>query len=153
MWKKISEMDLWICSAGWHIKGETKWPSFCIRYLEMHFLENLGISIKSLFPGVKFAIFQHWFRQWLGADQATCHYLNQRWLVYWRIYASFGLNEFIYGSNGPTVPILKSSWRLYCRWYPRSWFENINQPWNHIEQHVNCDWSSRTTNNSAVNTI
>ena len=38
-------------------------------------------------------LFQHWFRWWLGADQATSHYLNQWWLVYWRIYASLGLNE------------------------------------------------------------
>ena len=37
----------------------------------------------------------HWFRQWLGADQATSHYLNQWWLIYWRIYASLGLNELI----------------------------------------------------------
>ena len=29
----------------------------------------------------------------LGADQATSHYLNQWWLIYWRIYASLGLNE------------------------------------------------------------
>ena len=27
------------------------------------------------------------------AGQATSHYLNQWWLVYWRIYASLGLNE------------------------------------------------------------
>ena len=32
-------------------------------------------------------------RKWLGADQATSHYLNQWWFVYWHIYASFGLNE------------------------------------------------------------
>ena len=38
-------------------------------------------------------IFQHWFRYWLGAVQATSHYLNQWWLVYWRIYVSLGLNE------------------------------------------------------------
>ena len=36
---------------------------------------------------------QHWFRKWLGADQATSHYLNQWWLVYRHIYASLGLNE------------------------------------------------------------
>ena len=47
----------------------------------------------SLFPRVKLTKFQHWFRQWLGAVQATSHYLNQWWLVYWRIYASHGLNE------------------------------------------------------------
>ena len=29
----------------------------------------------------------------LGAIQAASHYLNQWWLVYWRIYTSLGLNE------------------------------------------------------------
>ena len=47
----------------------------------------------SLFPRVQLTIFQHWFRWWLGADQATSHYLNQWWLDYRRIYASLGLNE------------------------------------------------------------
>ena len=47
----------------------------------------------SLFPRVQLTIFQHWFRQWLGAVQATSRYLNQWWLVYQRIYASLGLNE------------------------------------------------------------
>ena len=47
----------------------------------------------SLFPRVQLTIFQHWFRKWLGAVQATSHYLNQWWLVYRRIYASLGLNE------------------------------------------------------------
>ena len=47
----------------------------------------------SLFLRVQLTIFQHWFRWWLGADQATSHYLNQWWLDYWHIYASLGLNE------------------------------------------------------------
>ena len=47
----------------------------------------------SLFLKVQLTIFQHWFRKWLGAVQATSHYLNQWWLVYRRIYASSGLNE------------------------------------------------------------
>ena len=47
----------------------------------------------NLFPGIQLTIFQHWFRWWLGADQATSHYLNQWWLFYWCIYASLGLNE------------------------------------------------------------
>ena len=47
----------------------------------------------SLFLRFQLTIFQHWFRYWLGAVQATSHYLNQWWLVYWRIYASLGLNE------------------------------------------------------------
>ena len=44
----------------------------------------------SLFLRFQLTIFQHWFRL---ADQATSHYLNQWWIVYWRIYASLGLNE------------------------------------------------------------
>ena len=47
----------------------------------------------SLFLRVQWTIFQHWFRWWLGAVQATSHYLNQWLLVYLRIYASLGLNE------------------------------------------------------------
>ena len=42
---------------------------------------------------VKLIISHHLFRWWLGADQATSHYLNQWCYVYWRIYASLGLNE------------------------------------------------------------
>ena len=42
---------------------------------------------------VQMTIFQHWFRQWLGVGQTTSHYLNQWWLVYWRIYASLSLND------------------------------------------------------------
>ena len=36
----------------------------------------------SLFPKVQLINFQHWFRQWLGAVQATSHDLNQWWSVY-----------------------------------------------------------------------
>ena len=28
---------------------------------------------------VQLTIFQHWFRKWLGTNQATTHYLNQWW--------------------------------------------------------------------------
>ena len=48
---------------------------------------------RSLFLMVQLTIIQHWFRQWLGTCQATSHYLKQWCLVYWRIYASLGLNE------------------------------------------------------------
>ena len=41
----------------------------------------------SLCPMVQLPIFQHWFRWWLGAVQATSHYLNQWCVVYWRKYA------------------------------------------------------------------
>ena len=47
----------------------------------------------SVFLRVLITIFQHWFWWWLGAGQATSHYLNQCWFVYWCIYVSLGLNE------------------------------------------------------------
>ena len=50
----------------------------------------------NLFLRLKFTIFQQWFRWWLGADQATSHYLNQWWLASWCINASLGLNELMY---------------------------------------------------------
>ena len=55
----------------------------------------------NLFLRVQFTIFQHWFRLWLGADQATSHYLNQWWFDYWLIYVSLGLNDLI---HFPLVP-------------------------------------------------
>ena len=72
----------------------------------------------SLFLRFQLTIFQHWFRWWLGADQATSHYLNQWWLFYRRIYASLGLNKlkddqykFICDLYGP-VSKFKSLYRL-----------------------------------------
>ena len=61
--------------------------------------ENVSISIQislNCAPlGVQLTQFQRWFWWRLGADQATSHYMKQWWIVYCRIYASFGLNEFI----------------------------------------------------------
>ena len=57
----------------------------------------------TLFPRVQSTIFQHWFRSWLGAGQATNHYLNQWWLVYRRIYASLSpqwVNHFKFRNYG-----------------------------------------------------
>ena len=47
----------------------------------------------SLLPRVQLTIFQHWLWYWLGADQATNHYLNQWWIFSWRIYTSSGSKE------------------------------------------------------------
>ena len=47
----------------------------------------------NMFARVQLTIIQHWFRWWLGADQATSHHLNQWWLVHRRIYAWLNLNE------------------------------------------------------------
>ena len=45
-----------------------KWYEFRLRFHCNLFLEG------------QLTIFQHWFRYWLSADQATSHYLNQWWL-------------------------------------------------------------------------
>ena len=75
----------------------------------------------SLFLRVQLTIIQHWFRYWLGAGQATSHYLNRWWLVYWRIYASLGLNE-LNGCIG--VLISEPSWHAPCQ--DRFMIWNIN---------------------------
>ena len=49
---------------------------------------------RTLFLRVKLTILKRCFGSWLGADQATSHYLNQLWLIYWRIYTSLILNDF-----------------------------------------------------------
>ena len=52
----------------------------------------LKISVKSV-PNVRINNIPALVKKRLAADQATSLYLNQWWLVYWRIYASLGLNE------------------------------------------------------------
>ena len=62
----------------------------------------------NLFLRFQLTIFQHWFRWWLGAVQATSHYLKQWWQVYWRIYASLGLNEL-----NKSWPVSLTKWKTY----------------------------------------
>ena len=60
------------------------------------FNENAWISLKislKFVPKVRMNNILYWIRQGFGADQATSHYLNQWWLVYWHIYESLSLNE------------------------------------------------------------
>ena len=68
--------------------------------------ENVRISIKislKFVLRVQLIMFQHCFRLWLGADQATSHYLNQWWLLYGRIHASFGVKISAHYKNTGTV--------------------------------------------------
>ena len=46
------------------------------------------------------------FRCLIGAYQVTSHYLNQWWLVYWGIHASFCLNEFTHWGRDKMDSIL-----------------------------------------------
>ena len=71
------------------------WQPFSRRYFQMHFLEwKLWISVEISLKFVPKCPISN-IPALLGADQATIHYLNKWWLVYWRIYASLGLNELI----------------------------------------------------------
>ena len=95
----------WGCSSRCYIRTAslTHWGRDKIATISQTTLSNAFSWMKmvefrlkfhwSLFIRVQLTIFQHWFRWWLGADQATSHYLKQRWLDYRHIYASLGLNE------------------------------------------------------------
>ena len=72
------------------------WMKACDFHLKFHW---------SLFLRFQLKICQHWFRYWLGADQATSHYLNQWWLVYWRIYAPLGLNQLMGWCTKDITPV------------------------------------------------
>ena len=93
-----TQHGLWGKTSESQCNHETKMAAISQTTLSNAFswMKILDFRLKfhwSLFLRIQLTIFQHWFRQWLGADQATSHYLNRWWLVYWRIYASFGLNE------------------------------------------------------------
>ena len=72
----------------------------------------------NFFPRVQITIFHHCFRQWLGAGQATSHYLCQCWLVDWRIYASLSLNEVkCFSTPGNTQLIITRTYPDYNETY------------------------------------
>ena len=80
------------------MEAEIRWPLFSRRIFWNGFswIKFYYFCLRfhgSLFLKFELMIFQHWFRQWLVAWSAPSHYLNQCWLVYWRIYASLGLIE------------------------------------------------------------
>ena len=58
-------------------------------------IENAWISLQINWR-FELTMFQNWFRKWLGAVQRSSHCLNQWWLIYRRIYSSFGLNDLTY---------------------------------------------------------
>ena len=69
------------------------WPPFSRRlfFKRICLNENVSISLKislKFVPKIQFNNIPALHQIMAGADQATSHYLNQRWLVYWRIYAS-----------------------------------------------------------------
>ena len=63
---------------------EARQMTFYELHSQMHFIEWKCLNFQSTKN-------QHWLRWWLGAEQATSHYLSQWWPIHWRIYASPGL--------------------------------------------------------------
>ena len=63
---------------------QTKWPhhwhtTFSNAFSWTKIMESRFKFHWNLFPGTQLITPQHWFRQWLGAEQAPSHYLNQWW--------------------------------------------------------------------------
>ena len=88
----------------------------------------------SLFLRVQFNIFQHWFRYWLGADQATSHYLNQ-WCItdaYMRHSPSvkYRLYDFVVCNVSVISLHEEEKWIiLVLLQYPRECFSNFTTAW------------------------
>ena len=64
------------------------------------FIKTYEFQIKfhwSLFLRAQLTIFQHWFRYWLGTNQATSHYLNQ-WCTLMTPQLRLGLIKGIVGA-------------------------------------------------------
>ena len=81
----------------------------------------------SLLQGVQLSIFQHWFS----------HYLNQWWLLYWRIYASLGLNDLTlirYWRLKPAVNHIIQHIEAETKWPPfsRRHFQIDFLEWKHM---------------------
>ena len=77
--RRFTELTHW----GWDKMDAISQTTLSNAFLYMKMLKFWLKFHWSLFLRVQLTIFQHWFR----------YYLNQWWLVYWRIYASLGLNE------------------------------------------------------------
>ena len=91
--------EQWVFKTHW---GRDEMAAISQKTLSMHlfWIKRYGSRLLfrlqwRLFLRVHLIIFQHWFRKWLGAEQATSHYLNQWWLDFRRTYASPGLNELM----------------------------------------------------------
>ena len=100
----LTRVMLFRCSLTYRFEGHlTHWGRGKMAAISQTTLSNafswmkvLQFRLKfhwSLFLRMQLTKFQHWFRFWLGAGQATSHYLNQWWLDYRRICASLRLNE------------------------------------------------------------
>ena len=84
-------MQIYICELCDH------YLSFILRET---FEKTYGLSWHSK---VQLTIYQHWFRIWLGVEQAISCYLANNDPVHWCIYASPGQNELTFSSKNPCI--------------------------------------------------
>ena len=70
----------------------------------------------SLFPRVQLTISQHWFRKWLGAEQATSHYLNQCWPSSLTHICGTRGRWLKIGSNYISEPDIKTNINNFIKW-------------------------------------
>ena len=89
-----SEINLFVPGMHLDIEAKTKWLKISRWHFSMHFLEWKCTNFDWDFTEVRFQGSINNIPDF-GSDQATSHYLNQWWLVYWCIYASLGLNDLI----------------------------------------------------------
>ena len=78
-------------------RGQDRMAAVLQLHFQMHFLEWKWLCCYSnfteMFPVVHLSICQHWLRWWLGAAQATSHYLIQWWPI--SVSSPTHFNEFI----------------------------------------------------------
>ena len=121
----------------YHIEVETTCYHFADDILYTFSWIKMHEFLCSMLLSFELTIFQYWFRQWLGADQATSNYLQQCWLDYWRRYASIGLNEIF---NYPKPNMLAITYRdsRYIHLAPSDYLKQcwlmllIDPPWNKL---------------------
>ena len=76
---------------------------------------------KILFPKVQLTISEHWFRKWLGPDQATSHYLKQCWFADAYMHHSASMSLYI--------NTLHTVWISYLRY-------NSSQPYLYANMYL-----------------
>ena len=101
----LTELELWIWCTRHTIL--TNWGRYKMDVILQMTIAFTWMKMYQLQSRFHWKIFLHLLRKWLSSDKVTCHYLNQWWLVYWRIYASLGLSVLIHS----TVGIL-----MKCEW-------------------------------------
>ena len=119
-----------------------------------------------LFLRFPWTTFQHWLKKWLGAEQATGHYLNQWWLVSWRIYAhtasmtSVALPRhlgkiFIWPNKAHLYPLYAPSQTqectVYCRYFRMNMHFSFSMEYTCFRL-MQCWWKSCVFHSSECST-